>query len=250
MFTISANTASVPPGERVYAVGDIHGRLDLLDRLLDMIAEYETARPCANSSVIFLGDYIDRGANSREVIERLLQGIPGGLTAHFLRGNHEAIMLRCLEGPALFGNWAANGGLATLRSYGVHASFAADARTVLGELRHVLPEAHLGFLRGLKMTMEVGDYFFVHAGVRPGVPLANQAEEDCLFIREKFLKHRDSFGKIVVHGHTPVSEPEVFENRIGIDTGSFFSGRLTALRLEGTGRAFLTAEGEGHWRER
>ncbi len=210
MFTISANTASVPPGERVYAVGDIHGRLDLLDHLLDMIVADEAARPRANTSVIFLGDYIDRGAHSREVIERLLQGVTGGLTAHFLRGNHEAIMLRCLEGPALFGNWAANGGLATLRSYGVDASFAADAQTVLSELRRVLPEPHLAFLRGLKTTMEVGDYFFVHAGVRPGVPLTDQAEEDCLFIREKFLKHRGSFGKIVVHGHTPVSEPEVF----------------------------------------
>ena len=249
MFTISANTASVPPGERVYAVGDIHGRLDLLDRLLEMIAAYETARPCAGTRLIFLGDYIDRGADSRRVIERLQQGIPG-LKAHFLRGNHEAIILRCLEGPAIFGNWAANGGLATLKSYGVDASFASDARTVMGELLEVLPETHLAFLRSLKTTMEVGDYFFVHAGVRPGVPLASQTDEDCLFIREKFLRHRGSFGKIVVHGHTPVSEPEVLANRIGIDTGSFFSGRLTALRLEGTTRAFLTAEGEGQWRER
>jgi serine/threonine protein phosphatase 1 len=250
MFTISANTASVPPGERVYAVGDIHGRIDLLDRLLDIIAAYEDARPCSNASVIFLGDYIDRGAHSREVIERLLQGMPSGLTAHFLRGNHEAIMLRCLEGPEMFGNWVVNGGLATLKSYGVDASFAADARTVMSELLEALPESHLRFLQSLKTTMVVGDYFFVHAGVRPGVPLDAQAEEDCLFIRGKFLKHRGSFGKIVVHGHTPVAEPEMLANRIGIDTGSFFSGRLTALRLEGTSRAFLTAEGEGHWRER
>jgi serine/threonine protein phosphatase 1 len=250
MFTISANTASVPPRERVYAVGDIHGRLDLLDRLLGMIAAYEAAHPCANTSIIFLGDYIDRGPDSRGVIECLLQGIPDGLTAYFLRGNHEAIMLRCLEGPAMFGNWAANGGLATLKSYGVNVLFRAEAQTLLSQLRGILPEAHLAFLRSLKTTMEVGDYFFVHAGVRPGVPLASQAEEDCLFIRDKFLKHRGSFGKIVVHGHTPVSEPEVLANRIGIDTGGFFSGRLTALRLEGTSRAFLTAEGDGDWRER
>jgi serine/threonine protein phosphatase 1 len=249
MFTISVNTARVPPGERVYAVGDIHGRLDLLDRLLGMIAAYEAAHPCAASCVIFLGDYIDRGPDSRGVIERLQGGLPGGLTGHFLRGNHEAVMLSCLEGPAMFANWAANGGLATLRSYGLDAAFAADGATLLSQLREVLPEAHLAFLRGLKMAMEVGDYFFVHAGVRPGVPLAAQAEEDCLFIREKFLKHRGGFGKIVVHGHTPVSEPEVLPNRIGIDTGSFFSGRLTALRLEGTGRAFLTAAGDGHWRD-
>jgi serine/threonine protein phosphatase 1 len=231
-------------------VGDIHGRLDLLDRLLGMIAAYQTARPCADTRIIFLGDYIDRGPHSREVIERLLQGVPGGLTAHFLRGNHEAIMLRCLESPAMFGNWAANGGLATLKSYGLNASFAADGPALLGQLRAALPPAHLAFLRGLKITMAVGDYFFVHAGVRPGVPLDSQAEEDCLFIREKFLKYRGDFGKIVVHGHTPVSEPEILANRIGIDTGSFFSGRLTALRLEGTGRDFLTAEGEGNWRER
>ena len=249
MFTISANAASVPPGERVYAIGDIHGRLDLLDRLLDMIAAYETAHPCAGTRLIFLGDYIDRGADSRGVIERLARGIPGGLTAHFLRGNHEAVMLRCLEGPAMFANWAANGGLATLKSYGVNVVLGADAQTLLSQLREALPETHRAFLRGLKTTMEVGDYFFVHAGVRPGVPLASQAEEDCLFIRGKFLNHRGSFGKIVVHGHTPVSEPEILANRIGIDTGSFFSGRLTALRLEGTDRAFLTAEGEGNWRE-
>lgn len=249
MFTISANMPSVPAGERVYAVGDIHGRLDLLERLLEMIAADQAARPHAATRVIFLGDYIDRGPDSRAVIERLQGGPPRGLSWHFLRGNHEAIMLRCLEGPAMFANWAANGGLATLKSYGLDARFSANGPMLLSQLREVLPEAHRAFLRGLKMTMEVGDYFFVHAGVRPGVPLASQAEEDCLFIREKFLRHRGSFGKIVVHGHTPVAEPEVLANRIGIDTGSFFSGRLTALRLEGTTRAFLTAEGDGHWRE-
>lgn len=250
MFTTSASAASVPPGTRIYAVGDIHGRLDLLDRLLGMIAAYEAARPCAMTRVIFLGDYIDRGPDSRGVIERLQGGLPGGLTGHFLRGNHEAIMQSCLKGPTMFANWAANGGLATLKSYGLEAPWAADGATLLRQLRQVLPAAHLAFLRGLRTTMEVGDYFFVHAGVRPDVPLASQAEEDCLYIRETFLKHRGSFGKIVVHGHTPVSEPEVLANRIGIDTGSFFSGRLTALRLEGMDHAFLTAEGDGHWRER
>ncbi len=250
MFTMAANNASIPPGERVYAVGDIHGRLDLLDRLLGLIDAYETARPCTDTSIIFLGDYIDRGPDSCGVIERLLGDFPYGAKAHFLRGNHEAIMLRCLRGPEMFANWAANGGLATLRSYGLDASFSADGPTLLRQLRDVLPETHLAFLKGLKMTMERGDYFFVHAGVRPGVPLASQAEEDCLWIREKFLDHRGSFGKIVVHGHTPVAEPEMLANRIGIDTGSFFSGRLTALRLEGKSRAFLTAEGDGEWRER
>ena len=159
-------------------------------------------------------------------------------------------MLRCLRGPELFANWAANGGLATLDPMGWTRHFPADGRDLLRQLRETLPETHLAFLSGLKMTMERGDYFFVHAGVRPGVPLASQAEEDCLFIREKFLDHRGSFGKIVVHGHTPVAEPEMLANRIGIDTGSFFSGRLTALRLEGNSRAFLTAEGNGCWRER
>ena len=250
MFTMSANSASVPPGERIYAVGDIHGRLDLLDRMLGMIANDEAARPRANTSIIFLGDYIDRGPDSRGVIERLIRGIPAGIQGHFLRGNHEAIMLHCLQGPELFANWAVNGGLATLRSYGLDTSLPADGGDLLRQLRETLPETHAEFLRGLKVTMERGDYFFVHAGVRPGVPLASQAEEDCLFIRDKFLNHTGSFGKIVVHGHTPVAEPEVLANRIGIDTGSFFSGRLTALRLEGTSRAFLTAEGNGCWRER
>jgi len=233
MFTISANTASVPPRERVYAVGDIHGRLDLLDRLLGMIAAYEAAHPCANTSIIFLGDYIDRGPDSRGVIECLLQGIPDGLTAYFLRGNHEAIMLRCLEGPAMFANWAANGGLATLKSYGVNVLFRAEAQTLLSQLRGVLPEAHLAFLRGLKTTMEVGDYFFVHAGVRPRVPLSKQSEQDLRWIRNDFLEHDGSFEKFVVHGHTPVIEPEIRANRINIDTGAYATGKLTCFSFQG-----------------
>lgn len=246
---MSVSSPSVPPGQRVYAVGDIHGRLDLLDRLLDAIDAYEVARPGVESQMIFLGDYIDRGPDSRGVIERLLTGLPHGIAPHFLRGNHEAIMLSCLKGPKMFVNWAANGGLTTLRSYGVQATLASNGPDLIRQLRDNLPESHLEFLRGLKTTIEIGDYFFVHAGVRPGVPLHSQAAEDCLFIREKFLKHRGSFGKVVVHGHTPVAEPEVLSNRIGIDTGGFYTGRLTALRLEGKNREFVTAQGDGISRE-
>jgi serine/threonine protein phosphatase 1 len=244
MFTISADSGSIRPGIRVYAVGDIHGRLDLLDRLLAQITAYEAARPSPRTLLVFLGDYIDRGPDSRGVIERLLHGLPQGAEARFLRGNHEWMMLRCLAAPGYFPNWGMNGGWETLESYGVSGRLASDTREMVSQLAVELPDAHLDFLQGLETSLTVGDYFFVHAGVRPGVALDQQAEQDLLFIREPFLSHDGAFGKIVVHGHTPVREPEIRENRIGIDTGAVFTGRLTALRLEEDRREFLFAEGE------
>jgi len=244
MIWTSSTLSRVPAGERVYAIGDIHGRLDLLDELLWMIRHDDAERaPVERRRIVFLGDYIDRGANSRGVVARLIAGPPEGFEAIHLKGNHEDMMLRAPAEPDVMALWLGNGGTATLSSYGIDwnqelGAFADYAR--LGEsMAQALPAEHVSFLRGLKLYLEIGDYFFVHAGVKPGLPLERQTEEDCLYIREPFLSHRGSFGKVVVHGHTPVQSPDIRANRIGIDTGAQFTGRLTALRLEADSRGFL-----------
>jgi serine/threonine protein phosphatase 1 len=242
--------ARIPEGLRVYAVGDIHGRLDLLDELLGMIARDNAVRPRAETRVIFLGDYVDRGPDSKGVIERLAGGLQEPLEGVFLCGNHEDMMLRSFSELAAFAVWTANGGLAALESYGVSrglleggsaagATLLDNAQLIMGELAAKMPPGHLRFLIGLQQSVTLGDYFFVHAGVRPDVPLDAQAREDCLYIRGEFLHYSGDFGKIIVHGHTPAPEPDIQPNRIGIDTLAFRTGRLTALRLEGTGRGFL-----------
>jgi serine/threonine protein phosphatase 1 len=205
-------------------------------------------RDAANSqadrrTLVFLGDYIDRGPDSRGVVERLISDPPQSFATHFLKGNHESILLDFLEDAWRLDHWLMNGGDATMRSYGVdterlaHGGAAPEAwRQAFAE---ALPEAHLRFFRELQLSVSFGDYLFVHAGVRPGVPLAAQSEADLIWIRGPFLSYADPFDKIVVHGHTPEPEPVVRQNRIGIDTGAVFTGRLTALRLEGGAREFL-----------
>ncbi len=249
--TSAARAASpgIPEGQRVYAVGDIHGRLDLLNELLRMIVRDNAVRPEAETCVVFLGDYVDRGPDSRGVIERLSGGLGEGLEGVFLCGNHEDMLLRSFEDAGAFAVWTANGGLAALDSYGVNrellyggsggAALLRNAQAIMAELAERMPAAHLRFLRELPLSAVVGDYFFVHAGVRPGVPLNAQAREDCLYIRGEFLRYRGDFGKIIVHGHTPAREPDIQANQIGIDTLAFHTGRLTALRLEGNSRGFL-----------
>jgi serine/threonine protein phosphatase 1 len=244
MIWKSTPRPAVPAGQRIYAIGDIHGRLDLLDRLLRMIRlDSEEREPLARQTIIFLGDYIDRGPDSRAVIDRLLTGVPGGFECIHLKGNHEDILLRSLTDPGMLPMWMGNGGTETLLSYGVlnmeSPATALKPQYLGSALEKALPDRHLAFFQGLALSAGFGDYHFVHAGVKPGVPLAKQAEYDCLYIREPFLSHRGSFGKVIVHGHTPVAEPEVRANRIGIDTGGFFTGHLTALRLEGEYRSFL-----------
>jgi serine/threonine protein phosphatase 1 len=227
---------------RIYVVGDIHGRDDLLIRMHAMILADARARPGLAPTVVYLGDYVDRGPGSFEVLEFLIQEPLPGFTSIPLMGNHEDMMLRFLDGPPTL-NWLVNGGVSTLASYGVASGepivYLADLDVVRRELRAAVPPAHMRFLLGLGLMHVAGDYVFVHAGVRPGVDLEAQAPADLLWIRDKFLDSRKDHGKVVIHGHTITDEPEVRANRIGIDTGAFVTDRLTCLVLEGSERRFL-----------
>lgn len=238
----SAPSPQCPDGVRIYAVGDIHGRDDLLIRMHAMILADVRAHPAASPTVVYLGDYVDRGSGSFEVIEFLINEPLPGFTSVALMGNHEDMMLRFLAGPPTL-NWLVNGGIATLASYGVGAGlpaiYLADLDVLRRELRAAVPPSHMRFLLGLGLMHVVGDYAFVHAGVRPGVDLEVQTQADLLWIRDKFLDSRKDHGKVVIHGHTITEDPEIRANRIGIDTGAFVTDRLTCLVLEGSERRFL-----------
>jgi serine/threonine protein phosphatase 1 len=232
-----------PPGTRIYAVGDVHGCAGLLRDLHLLIHEDAYRRQAARNVIVYLGDYVDRGDESRQVIDLLLnEPLPGFERVH-LRGNHEDTLLRFLEDTSVGPSWLLYGGAATLWSYGVRppesTTDAGELRRVQRELAQRLPRDHLVFMDALPTLHAEGDYLFVHAGLRPGVPLAQQSAEDLLWIREEFLQSDAEFGKIVVHGHTISPHPDVRRNRIGIDTGAFASGRLTALVLEGTSWSFI-----------
>jgi serine/threonine protein phosphatase 1 len=235
---------ALPEGLLLYAVGDIHGRLDLLRSLLKRIEDDAAAHAEARErALVFVGDYIDRGPDSSGVVAELTAGQRQGFDTHFLKGNHEAILLDFLKHPEHLEHWLVNGGQATIKSYGVDTQALARRRAPPEAWRQAfadaLPQSHLRFFKDLKLSVSFGDYLFVHAGVRPGVPLSGQSETDLIWIRGPFLDHAGSFGKIVVHGHTPEPLPVVRPNRIGIDTGAVFSDRLTALRLKGRVREFL-----------
>jgi serine/threonine protein phosphatase 1 len=244
----SSEHAALPEGHLLYAVGDIHGRLDLLEAILDRIeADARDSATAERRMLVFLGDYVDRGPDSRGVADRLIGDLPQGFETYFLKGNHEAMLLDFLEDASSLDHWLRNGGAETMRSYGVNTEsligFGAPAEMWRTAFAAALPAAHLRFFRELKLSVSFGDYLFVHAGVRPGVPLAAQSEADLIWIRSPFLDYAAPFGKIVVHGHTPGKEPVTRSNRIGIDTGAFFTGRLTALRLEDGSKDFIRTEG-------
>lgn len=233
-----------PPGHAIYAVGDIHGRLDLLDALLETIQADAAAHAADRRSLVYLGDYVDRGDDVRGVIDRLIAGPPPGFEQVCLMGNHEAWMLDFLAEPNAGAGWLMNGGSATLASYGVRAGhgFGFGSRRLQkaqAGLIDALPPAHRDFLDDLALIWRAGDYVFVHAGVRPGVSLDAQEARDLLWIRDEFLDDERELGAIIVHGHTISDAPVVLNNRIGIDTGAFATGRLTCLVLQDADRRFL-----------
>lgn len=233
----------VPAGTRVYAIGDIHGRADLLSRLHAQIIGDATSAARLRRVIVYLGDFVDRGAESRRVIDMLLDETPAGFQPVHLSGNHEELMQSFLEDAGTAPVWMANGGAATLASYGVRLDEPVTAEdqflTAQREFRVALPERHRSFLRRLAVTHVEGDYLFVHAGIMPGRPLDAQSREHLLWIRDPFLNSTADHGCCVVHGHTIVPEPDERPNRIAIDTGAYFSNRLTCLVLEGESRRYL-----------
>jgi serine/threonine protein phosphatase 1 len=232
----------LPQGLRVYAVGDVHGRADLLTQIFEMIDADLKHFPAHRSLQIFLGDYIDRGPDSRAVIDLLIERSRLHETI-CLKGNHEEILLDVLKNPASFRDWSGLGGVATLMSYGIVPNQdirGNDGLELVESLRRAVPSSHLRFLNELKCSFSCGEFFFVHAGVKPGIPLDAQNEDDLLWIRSEFLGSSVDFGKYVVHGHTPVMQPDIRPNRINIDTGAYATGKLTLLAIEGDGMLVLT----------
>lgn len=237
--------AKVPSGDRVYAIGDIHGRVDLLERLHDKIAEdAKTAARGTRKTIIYLGDYVDRGFNSRELIDFLLDKPLPGFAPVYLKGNHDEYFANFMESAADGAPWLKYGGDATVYSYGVRIAEDVPPEQRLDHirdrLRETVPKRHMEFLAQLKLAWTVGDYLFVHAGVHPERPWDQQVSEDLLWIRDEFLEFDRDFGKIVVHGHSVTEAPDVRDNRIGIDTGACYSNVLTCLVLEADSKRFLS----------
>lgn len=242
----AAPPAHVPDGLRIYAIGDIHGRRDLLDDLLFRIDADDRARGAARSQLIFLGDLVDRGPDSAGVIQRTMELKSGGRSARFLMGNHEEVFLKALGGSLeALRFFVKIGGRATILSYGFdEAEYdAMDYDALMAALIARVPRAHIDFLRGFEDRIAIGDYLFVHAGIRPRVPVEEQVGGDLRWIRSEFLDFRGDHGAVVVHGHTISEDVEERSNRIGIDTGAFATGRLTAIGLEGGERWYLDTAG-------
>jgi serine/threonine protein phosphatase 1 len=231
----------VPWGMRVYAIGDVHGRADLLNAMFGRIDADLAQQPSLESVEVFLGDYIDRGPHSRRVLDLLIaRGRKHQMIC--LKGNHETYISQVASDPSIISEWQQMGGTTTLLSYGVKPPAHPNPEATCNAARafdRALPEMHRRFIAGLELSYTCGDFFFAHAGVRPGVALAEQSAHDLMWIRDDFLLHEEDFGKIIVHGHTPATEPEVRRNRINIDTGAYATGRLTCLVLEADQMRFL-----------
>jgi serine/threonine protein phosphatase 1 len=238
MIELSPAPATLQPGRRIYAIGDIHGCARQLDTLHVRVAADLAARPVASALLLHIGDYVDRGADTAGVIGRLADGCPiPGMDMVNLMGNHESTMLDALSGERAAGtDWLFAGGKATLESYDIDPEGPRD------QWAHLIPQSHQDFLRSLKLIHREGGYAFIHAGVRPGIPLENQARDDLLRSRQPFLYSEMDFGAVVVHGHTPVKTAVVRHNRIAIDTGAVFGGKMTCVVLEADTLGFLTAD--------
>lgn len=230
---------ATPPGTVIYAIGDIHGRADLLQALQQAIVADAATRRARRRVLVYLGDYVSRGSDSPRVVELARAYRPAGFDVVTLKGNHEDLLLRYLEGDLDAGrHWFDYDGLDTLADYGVDAADrAARDEAMLESLRRrfaaALPAAHLGFFRTLKTFHRAGGYYFVHAGIHPGVPLEFQRDWDRMWIRARFLESDAEHGALIVHGHSISTAPEFRHNRIGIDTGAYASGVLTCLVLDG-----------------
>lgn len=225
---------SLKPGLRLFAIGDIHGRADLLRDVIRAIDAHLAAHPVAQHMIVALGDLIDRGPRSRDVIDTLI-ALGQRHDIVVLKGNHDTLIETFLHDPETLSHWAQLGGGDTLASYGIampgHPS-AAQAREIAEAFRATLPMTHRDFFARLPTSLTCGELFFVHAGVRPGIALAAQTDHDLMWIRNDFLKHEGLFDKLIIHGHTPVRVPDVRSNRINIDTGAYVSGRLTCIWIE------------------
>ena len=222
----------VPENTRIYAIGDIHGRDDLLRSIHRMIRDDCERRPQRHVTVVYLGDYIDRGPGSKSVIDTILTDSVEDTESVALLGNHEEMMLHFLQDPRHSELWIRNGGGATLSSYGVQGRADEGPEYLRNELMSNLPAAHLEFFCNLEPMYLSGEYGFVHAGIRPGRPLEQQRLEDLVWIREEFLYSEVNHGRCIVHGHTIRRDVDIQSNRIGIDTGAFFTQMLTCLVLE------------------
>jgi diadenosine tetraphosphatase ApaH/serine/threonine PP2A family protein phosphatase len=236
--------AKTPDGMRLYAIGDVHGCDDLLAETHERIAADLAARPIGDHRIIHVGDYADRGPDSAAVIARLAAQTATDPHVLCLRGNHDELLVGFLDDPFNYGaTLLGNGGEETLRSYGVMPTvmgrITGDFGALSEKLSETMPAADQAFLRGLPLSVRFGDYFFCHAGIRPGVALDDQDPDDLTWIREEFLRDDRDHGVVVVHGHTPAIEPEVKSNRINVDTGAVFSGRMSCAVLEGTEVRFL-----------
>jgi len=242
---LAASERWVPDGMRVYCVGDIHGRDDLLRQMAKRVEADIQTLSFDHAVTVFLGDYVDRGLGSMHVVERLVRGDwPTSVIA--LAGNHEDLLTAFLKDQGVIEAWRSLGGLETLHSYGVNVGLAMAGRNfgaVQAAFAARFPERHRQFLETLTVSTTIGDYFFCHAGVRPGVTLDRQNRDDLLNIRDPFLSSEAEHGKLVVHGHTPSVAPDIRPNRIGIDTAAYATGRLTCLVLEKDQRRFLHVGG-------
>ncbi|BCH26609.1 metallophosphoesterase [Mesorhizobium sp. L-8-3] len=245
MSGIHFEEARGPDGIRLYAIGDVHGCRDHLAEMHRLIhAEIISDKP-ADWRIIHLGDYVDRGPDSRGVIDFLIGAMQADDRVLALAGNHDVGFLEFLAEPDPYGLFARYGGLETARSYGVEIDLAdADRfRESCAALAEAVPPAHVAFLRGLGFSATFGDFFFCHAGVRPGTSLDRQDTQDLIWIRDTFLNHSGLFEKVVVHGHTPVLAPEVLANRVNVDSAAFQSGRLTALAIDGAQKRLFAVKG-------
>lgn len=236
-----APVSAVPDGQRVYAIGDIHGHDALFAQLLAMIEADEAARPAAETTIVLLGDLVDRGPDSRGVVDRAIR-LGETRAVRSLMGNHEEVFLQALKGDEdALKMLIRVGGDATLVSYGISGIEVAglEPDALVWRLASAVPQAHIDYLAAMENQIQIGDYLFVHAGIRPGVALHLQKSADLRWIREPFLSHKAHHGVMVVHGHSITPEAELRDNRLGIDTGAYQSGVLTAIGLEGEERWLL-----------